>query len=1146
MFQLDDGLVVLSATDLGSAIDCEFATLRTHDVLRGRAVAADVVPDPLQLQAGRLGLDHETRLREQYEADFPGGVVVAPRPEERTRAAYEDAARATLAALQRPEVHVVYQATVFDGSFFGYADFLVRTSDGRWEVRDTKIARSAKVSALLQTGGYADLLTAARVDLGPTVRLILGDGSSSVHEVRDLVPTFQHRRAHLRALLDAHEARGVAIAWGAPGVRACGRCAVCAPEVQRHRDLFQVAGMTPTHRTALRAAGITTVAGLATTTVRGVPGVGDNPFRRYVEQAEQQERTTGPVPSYVVHAPAQLGAIPAPSPGDLFFDFEGDPLHFEDAEEEREWNLDYLFGVTDAHDVFTPFWAHDFAAEKVALRDFLDLVKERRAAHPDLHVYHYAPYEKAHLLSLAQRHGIGEDEVDDLLRSHVLVDLYPIVRKALRVGSPSYSIKKLEPLYFTRRRTDEEGEEAVTTAVGSVEEYWLARAAFEEGRTEDAQKAFDRIARYNEDDCVSTRQLRDFLLGLAEQRHVQPGSIPPPPPKPTPAPASALIEPLRARAATEQDPERRAAIEVTAAALGYYRRETNAFARGHYDRLLQPMHEWVGTTRGAFDVLHVVSDGGWVGRSRRLRLVGEAAPGTRLRAGDRVVAVYDGDPLFEQEGADPGARSATSVTVVEVHGEGEITVRESLPKGVDGWAPTPDALAPGWPPSAGGHVVAIEEFAGRLLDADGAPIGAAADVLLRRESAAQVAHDSGAEPDHVDAIVSALLASGDGAVAVQGPPGSGKTYVGSHVIARLVEAGWGIGVVAQSHSVIEHLLTKVVDGAGVPKERVGKVVKHDRPVPFTVIPDGKEAGFIAGQTAGFAVGGTAWDFVNPNRVGRRSLDLLVVDEAGQFALANTIAVGESAKRLLLLGDPQQLPQVSQATHPAPADASALGWIMGDAAVLDGKHGVFLERTRRMHPALTDVVSELSYAGELEAHASTSERTLEGVEPGLHAVAVVHEGNRSASAEEAAAVVRIVQDLSGSTWTDTDGSRALGDGDFIVVTPYNAQVGCIEDALRAAGHPGVVVGTVDKFQGREAPVAIVSLAASTAVDAPRGMGFLLNRNRLNVAISRAKWAAYLVHSPVLADHVPRTARSVADLSGFLGVIGRSVQAGAARR
>ncbi|HEV7955683.1 MAG TPA: DEAD/DEAH box helicase, partial [Marisediminicola sp.] len=264
-------------------------------------------------------------------------------------------------------------------------------------------------------------------------------------------------------------------------------------------------------------------------------------------------------------------------------------------------------------------------------------------------------------------------------------------------------------------------------------------------------------------------------------------------------------------------------------------------------------------------------------------------------------------------------------------------------------------------------------------------------------------------------------------------------------------------------------------------------------------------------------------------------------EAGQFSLGYTIAASVAARNLLLLGDPQQLPQVSQGTHPEPVDESALGWISDGHDVLPPELGYFLAESRRMHAAVTAPVSALSYENKLRSHPDAAARELRPaaaghrIAPGLHAVAVEHTDNSTSSVEEADRVVEIVRSTLAQLWTNpSDGrvSSPITERDVIVVTPYNAQVGIVHDALVAVGLGRVRVGTVDKFQGQEAVVAIVTLAASSPAEVPRGMSFLLLKNRLNVAISRAQWAAFLLYSPTLVDYLPTSVAGVAELSAFL--------------
>ncbi|SDZ09302.1 TM0106 family RecB-like putative nuclease [Herbiconiux ginsengi] len=1207
--------VLYSATDLTAAAHCEFALMRRLDAKLGRIPPVPDGGDAMLERAARLGDAHEERALEAFRERFgafdgvtPAGVAEIERPERATPDALLAHQAVTLEAL-RAGADVVFQGTFFDGRFLGFADFLVRVPDARgpgsasgpgasgsvaagpvYEVYDTKLARHAKVTALLQVAAYAEQLERLGVAVGPQVHLLLGDGSTSTHSLRDILPVFLDRRARLEAMLD-ERLLAPAVEWGDPRYAICGRCEVCTPEVEAHRDLLLVAGIRITQRTRLRDAGITTMDQLAESEglVADLP---ESTLETLRDQARMQVAGRDGL-AYRVYDANGLAGLPVPDPGDIFFDFEGDPLYSENAG--PDWGLDYLFGVVEhapgGGTAFRPFWAHDHAEEKAALRAFLDYATDRLREHPGMHIYHYANYERAHLQSLTARHGVGEEQLDELLRRNVLVDLYPVVKKSIRVSSPSYSLKKLEPLYMGALYRDSE----VTNAADSIVAYVHYVELRERGRTDAeaavaAEAQLREIADYNEYDCVSTLRLRDWLLARAAENGATPvaddalfaasdltldgvaDAFAAAPPPANAAEAAAPFEPSALHRSLSSriehaDPAHRTAdetaIALAAAAIDYHRREDKSFWWEHFNRLDQPIDEWADT-RDVLVVSAAVVETDWYrgpGQRtdrREVRLRGQLAPGSRLEPGQSGrFFVYDPPHPW------PAPRSRVSDRVA--HARTALLDVIALPNGVTqylfeerqtmngvGYPALPVAITPSAPPKTTSLQVAIAEWGQRLADAlPGFPADAAVDLLRRRpprrrDGRALEPVREGAR-GAIDAIRDSLLALDDSYLAVQGPPGTGKTYTGARVVAELVNRhGWTVGVVAQSHAVVENMLDAIVD-AGVAPELVGKASESPE-VAFTPLQRDGLSRFLARAGAsgsGSVVGGTAWDFTNISRVGRRQLDLLVVDEAGQYSLANTIAVSVAARNLLLLGDPQQLPQVTQGTHPEPVDTSALGWLTDGHDVLPAELGFFLDVSWRMHPAVCEPVSQLSYGGELHAKLpATTDRSLDGIAPGLHLHPVAHHGNSTESLEEAERVAEIVRGLLGRPWrdpveadTDADadaggGSRPLIETDVIVVAAYNAQVERLRAVLTAAGMPDVPVGTVDKFQGREAAVAIVSLAASSAADVPRGIGFLLMKNRLNVAVSRAKWAAYLVFSPGLADHLPVNAADLATLSAFL--------------
>ncbi len=1346
----DASTLVHSASDLVIAGECEFRLLRRLDELLGRSPRRAREEDEMLARTAALGEDHERRVLDGHlrafgraDAGRPGGVLEVAPARRMTRDELTDAHSRTLAALELG-ADVVYQASFFDGRFHGRADFLVRDPLGeevrlgdprgvvpRYAVHDSKLARRTKVRALLQLAAYADQLMAARIDPTDEVHLVLGTGETTSHRLADLLPVFRKRRQRLSEVLATHVADDAPVSWSDERYLACGRlrdCPDCADAAKQSRDVLLVGGVYGAQRTKFSASGIMTIDGLAAAE-EPPDGMAAGRFEGLRAQARLQlglDEGDGSVAldhlpdgvdpdgpdarlRWQLVATEAIDGLPEPSPGDVFFDFEGDPL-WEEArlpgdDQAPAMGLDYLFGWVErpgAGDGTPPFhglWADDLASERDALVRFVDYLNARLKTYPDLHVYHYAAYEKTHLLSIAARHGVYEDEVDQLLRDGVLVDLYAVVRSCLRISNRSKSIKKLEPLYMQ----DDPAREGVTSATASVTEYAEYAKLAADGE-ERAAELKQRILDYNEYDCRSTLRLLDWLrfarssvsvvepveTRSAEMAGAAAGSETPradaftgprgpstsgritsargvslpaasavgsPAEVGAPGLGGGLLEPAGGgdgegtverevltsdvpidvgaadgggagngeagadggvsgngegesprAVARREGRERRLALaaeissrvgenrgerslEVQAlallgAAVGYYQREEKPFWLEHFARLELPLDEWPGR-RSTFHVerSRVLRDWGVVGRdrlpSREIELVGRMLDGSRidgsdLGVGDAVHVLYD-QPVPPVVGelearAVRGEHSGGVILDVQEEPDGErddarrgrdlVVMRERLSGGADSHDQVPVALAPQRGPGHEAQERAVEDAARAALaawDADRTvPGGAAVDLLRRRPPRLIDSGDlpelgsgvSGRDAGGLDleaAVLAAVERLDRSYLAVQGPPGTGKTHVGSHVVARQVSAGWRVGVVAQSHSAVENMLSAVVDKAGVPVELVAKKqrakgIETEATQPWQEVNSEKLAQFAAGSTGGCVVGGTAWDFAH-ERWPDEGLDLLVIDEAGQFSLADTIAVGRAAQRLLLLGDPQQLPQVSQGRHPEPVDESALAWLAAGSSVLPDGLGYLLPESWRMHPEVCAAVSQLSYAGRLAAHPVTTERSLDGVAPGVVHIPVVHEGHSTSSREEADEVVRQVHGVIGRTWVPGGGrpSRPLGPDDVVVVAAYNAQVHTVRQALRAAGLGGVPVGTVDMFQGREAPVAILTLAASSPENVSRGMGFLLSRNRINVAVSRAQWRAVVISSPRLTDYLPGDleadgVRHLMELGGFLRLIG----------
>ncbi|RUP01610.1 MAG: TM0106 family RecB-like putative nuclease [Mycobacterium sp.] len=1129
------GTIVYSASDLASAARCEYALLRDFDAKLGRGPAV-AVEDELLARTAVLGGDHERRRLDRLRAQFGDEVAVIGRPAY-THAGLTAAAEATRRAIAAG-APVVYQAAMFDGRFVGFADFLIRDGE-RYRVTDTKLARSPKVTALLQLAAYADALSAADVAIAPDAELELGDGTVVRYRLSDLIPVYRTQRAQLQQLLDDHHATGRAVRWEDSGVQACFRCPLCTEQLRAVDDLLLVAGMRVTQREKLIDAGITTIGELAGRD-RPVPGLSPQALGTLTAQAKMQmrQRDSGTA-QFEVADPQPLALLPEPNPGDLFFDFEGDPLWTADG---NQWGLEYLFGVLEAGPAgtFRPLWAHNRIDERAALKQFLALVAKRRKRYPDMHIYHYAAYEKTALLRLAGRYGVGEDEVDDLLRNGVLVDLYPLVRKSIRIGAESLSLKALEPLYMGSQLRSGD----VTTATDSITCYARYCELVAGGRADEAATVLKEIEEYNHYDCLSTRKLRDWLLMLAWESGVTPIGVQPVTGRDTIKDHDQLAVTLAKftgdAAADDRTPEQ-TAVALIAAARGYHQREDKPFWWSHFDRLNYPLDEWSDNTDVfVVESASVVADWHTPPRARkpqrRLQLQGELARGD---LNPEMFALYE-PPAPAGMAEDPDRRGAGRAQVIGVDDPNlpaTVTILERTGKDGNTFDQVPVALTPGPPVKTTAMRESIASTAHAVATALPAlPRTALTDLLLRRPPRTRGAGALPRSGDSVADITAATLSLESSYLAVHGPPGTGKTHTAARVIKILVtEHQWRVGVVAQSHAAVENVLDCVI-GAGLEPAVVAKKSNNHAAARWQEIDASRYPAFIADH-AGCVIGGTAWDFANAQRVEPGCLDLLVIDEAGQFCLANTIAVAPSATNLLLLGDPQQLPQVSQGTHPEKVDISALEWLVDGQQTLPDERGYFLDLSYRMHPDVCAAVSALSYEGRLRSHAErTTARRLADYEPGVHVFPVRHQGNSIDSPQEAAAIVAEIRRMLGRTWTDEHGTRPLAAADVLVLAPYNAQVTLIRHQLSEAGLPGVRVGTVDKFQGGQAPVVFISMTASSIDEVPRGISFLLNRNRLNVAISRAQYAAVIVRSELLTQYLPATPAGLVDLGAFLALTG----------
>jgi predicted RecB family nuclease len=1151
------GRLRLSASDVANFLACQHLT--RLDLLR----AGGVLRPPYAFDVGfqdlvERGEAHERAVLGQFRADGRHIAEIGDRPE-------AEAAGATLEAI-RGGADVIYQGVLLqeeaadEPALMGRPDFLVRADllgapDGEprpagdhYEVVDAKLARSAKGRAVAQTAFYSHLL-AGRQGIRPRwMHLALGSRELVSFKVGDYAAFERQTRRVLGGFIAADPGENPPSDPYPDPVEHCAICRwseFCAARRRRDDDLSLIAGITKGQRRALKAVAVTTRRGFAgLADVPAVNGISRAPLQRAQLQARLQvasedethiqyelldlETDAAGLPV----ANRGLLGLPEPAAGDLFFDIEGARYYSEDS---REFGLQYLFGIIDTADTdeaglprYTQIWAFDRAGEKRAFEELIDFITERRQCQPGLHVYHYNHYEPTSVDHLTELHetrqeAVGrlmgrfatrEDEVDDLFRLGVFVDLYRVVRQGVRAGVESYSLKRLEPLCGYARQVDLR--EATRNLIAF-------ETALEDGTADDAGPEQRIVAGYNEDDCRATLALRDWL---EERRTELAGRLGQDLPRPAVvAEPHATEDPEITRikaallAGVPADPAGRTGEQEAKALLAdlvdWHRREAKpAWWRYFYVRTLS-----AGELAGEPDALSGLAGGGIVGQVKRSVV-------RRFSFPPQEHPFSAGDTAF-----DPVTDKGWSLWALDdEHGTIDLKI------GKDYSGPLPAALVEGGPVDTRTQAQRLRDLGDRTLRDGLQGRDAATALLLRRRPAGgsipagSLRAEGETAPQAAIRLVPALR---DSYLPIQGPPGTGKTFTAARQILELTEQGRTVGITGPSHAVIHNLINAVFDQAARRGTalRIGQRADEDNPYLHSnaarMTYDRLQQA-LADRELDVAAG-TIWMWSREQFAG--SIDTLFVDEAGQMSLANTLAVAGSARNLILVGDPQQLAQPSHATHPPGAGVSALEHILGHRATMPGDAGLLLDRTWRMHPKLCRYTSEVFYDGKLTGVEGLERQEILGDLPpsgsGLRILEVPHEGNTNTSPEEASQVARLVRNLLGRLWHNKHGEPfTLGPGEILVVTPYNAQIRAIRDALTEAGCPGGVrVGTVDKFQGREAPIAIYSMATSSADEAPRGLEFLYDPHRLNVATSRARAMAIIVASPDLVRASCRTPRQM---------------------
>jgi predicted RecB family nuclease len=1182
-------LLRLSATDLANHLGCVHLTRLDLAVAEGRARRPHR-NDPIVDLLSERGREHEAAYLAHLRSRKLGVVEIRSAP------GHENV-EATLAAM-RDGADVIYQAPLGNARWYGRADFLRKVDTpsalGQWsyEAIDAKLATETRAGTILQLCVYSKLLESLQGARPASAHVVAPHHHFEPETFRldDFRAYFRLVEQRLEAALAARDA--ATYPEPAQHCDVCSWWSQCNARRRADDHLCFVAGISRLQIKELRSRlDVATLERLGELKPVPKPTRGSREaLERVRDQAAIQlkARRAGLRQHEILPLGSEHGflKLPEPARGDLFLDLEGDRLAGDGGRE-------YLFGVSDARNAYTPLWATTPAEEKRAFEQVVDRISAAFAADRAMHVYHFGAYEPTAFKRLSGRYATRENELDVLLRAELFVDLHAVVRHSVRASVETYSLKDLEQFYGLERTQDlreaTASRRVLEWAIEMREDLGLNRqpatadmrgapqltlALDEQPQARRFAAEIEIVERYNRDDCVSTARLRDWLEALRAASEREHGEELPRPEISSGQASERVVETAEETQRVmdalldgvpidvEERSEEQQARWLMAQLLEWHRREEKA-AWWEYFRLRDLPLEDYEDERSALAGLRFIAPVGGTTR-RPVHRYGFPQQDHDVRRGDEVCVPPEGQAIGKVEAVDVAGHTLDiehGGRYAEVRPERLFVRRQVSPRpkpavllaigrfiaaqGVDapgpyraardlllrraprlvvgsrGLTPQPDAS----PPGAGAQIVAL----------------AAARSARDRKRAAAAAPSRGERDPEVRAAIELAFDLDHGVLPIQGPPGTGKTFTGSHMILELLKAGKKVGVTAVGHETIRNVLRAVCAHAaeqGIDDFRClhkGKP-KDDNPEALHTVDDNERAAAAlrGGQFA--LLGGTSWLWAN--ELFHDSVDVLFIDEAGQMSLADVLAVAAAAKSLVLLGDPQQLEQPQQASHPPGAGASALEHLLGGAKTIPPERGLFLHQTRRLHPTICEFTAEAFYENRLTSVPGLERQQVIALQgsaaaalgpSGLVYLPVAHDGNQSRAAEEVEAIAAAVEALTaeGVFYRDAAGVETpLTRGDLMIVAPYNAQVTALAERL-----PEVRVGTVDKFQGQQAPVVIVSLTTSAPEDAPRGMEFLYSANRLNVATSRAKALCILVGNPGLFEPECRTPREMRLANAF---------------
>ena len=1044
--------------------------------------------DPLLKLIAEKGIEHEIKLFKKLKSKFDNTVTIKNDKPEIMIAATKSA--------MKSGANLIYQAALLNDQFFGKPDFLIKIDGSskfgnyKYEVLDAKLAKHIKPEYIIQLCCYSELLECTQDSICDIAQIYLGDDSYKDIKINDFYIFYQKiKDAFIKDMQSAVSGPPLPdnfTQWGAFSEYA-------ESYFQEHDHLIQLPDIRQSQIKKLHQAKIMTINNLLDNSIDRISGMDQHAFKRIKNQAEMHVKTlnVGSIQYKVLDdCEKELGlySLPPKSSLDIYFDIESNPFY-------KDMPLHYLWGAAyeGTKNDFKAWWAHSDEEMKIVFEDFIDWVYQKRQTNPSMHVYHYGQFEITAIRTLMGLFGTREHEVDFLLRNNVFVDLLRVVKQSLCIGATGYGLKKIEPLYMSKRK------EELASGGDSIVVYEAWTASPGKTSTHEDSALLREIWEYNRIDCISLIDLVNWLRDIqGSSSHEFIGMPETEPAEEVTSFQDEIMNIQANHALIDAKPH----LKMLTNLCLFHKREAKPVWWRLFDRIEKTDADLVDD----LDCLgELVATGNTekIARSTGFEYSFDASQESKVNRGDKGLKAKQNIDL--------------NISIHDIDPDEGLIILKSTAKEL----PTILSLIPCSVISPKPISLRIEEIMNAYFK-DGELKTCVEHFLLRQRPAFKNEYGddiSQWKDSTLESLILAVSELNNSYFCIQGPPGTGKTYSGARVINALVNQGKRVGVASNSHKAINNMLEAVIDNMN--EENINGMVckvhnNSDDPlydnerIILIKRPDEVPIDDVA------VTGGTAWTFSNDHF--KDQLDYLFIDEAGQVSLANMLGMSASCKNIVLIGDQMQLANPSQGIHPENSGDSCLEYLLQDSPTISIDKGVLLPDSYRMHSHICNFVSSRIYENRITAIKSNDKRIIKHVSNsiiktgfGIEYVPVEHSGNEQASVEEAIKIKEITKFLLQSSKINRDGGETeVTKEDILIVTPYNHQVRLLSDNLGSTFN----IGTVDKFQGRQAPIVIISMASSNAMASPRGLSFLFDPNRLNVAISRAQSLAIIVASPEL--------------------------------